>query len=227
MLQKCREYLLPVNSEEHLMVQRVLERLIPHSGLESEEWKVHVIADGQVNAFVIPGGKVFVQTGMLGICKGDDELAAVLGHEIAHNVAHHVGESISKSFGWILLACGISFAANIDLQIGRLLAKYIFELPNSRAQESEADFIGLMIMAQSCYPPEAAIRLWGRMKEEEQNSGRATPEFFSTHPSDHSRILRLQEWLPEAQQKLHDSECAPLEIHAWNFRQAQLDFPRW
>jgi predicted Zn-dependent protease len=79
-----------------------------------------------------------------------------------------------------------------------------FELPNGRAQESEADYIGLMMMSQSCYNPQGAISFWSRMVKVEKN---APPEFFSTHPSSPHRVARLNEWLPEAEQKRSQSEC--------------------
>lgn len=126
------------------MVQRVLDRLIPHSGLEGDQWEIHVIDDDTKNAFVIPGGKVFVFRGLLSICQDDDGLAAVLGHEIAHNVCHHAAERMSQAV--VILPIGILFwlvtglSADI-LNVGTSLA---FTLPGSRKQEEEADHVSFI-----------------------------------------------------------------------------------
>ncbi|KAF2100365.1 spap14e8.04 protein, partial [Rhizodiscina lignyota] len=172
------------------MVHRVLERLIPSSGLTDQRWEVHVINDPEPNAFVIPGGKVFVNTGILPICKNDDGLATVLGHEIAHNLAHHAAERLSQA-GILSGVAFISwFMTGIDIGLFRLVGNYAFSLPGSRQQESEADYIGLMMMAQSCFNPDAAIGLWDRMDKAEKVK---VPQFLSTHPSSHNRMDKMRE----------------------------------
>lgn len=128
---------------------------------------------------------MFVYSGILPICKGDDGVAAVLGHEIAHNIASHAEEGMSRS----LLVRGIVYAL-ISLDItqffGSILAQYALDLgitkPASRKQESEADYIGLMMMTRACYDPHAAVRFWGRMQKADEQE-RETPQFLSTHPS--------------------------------------------
>jgi metalloendopeptidase OMA1, mitochondrial len=137
--------LMPPSSKEHRMVERVMQRLIPHSGLEGEEWEVHVIDDPMQNAFVIPGGKVFVFRGILDVAKGDDGLGAVLGHEIAHNVAHHAAERMSQSLPVYALLAVLSLVG-LDPGIGNFVLNLAFTLPGSRSQEEEADYIGLMMM---------------------------------------------------------------------------------
>lgn len=203
-MQEYGRQILPDSHPKAKMVRRVLDRLIPHSGLEGEEWEVHVIEDPMKNAFVIPGGKVFVFSGILDVCKGDDGLAAVLGHEIAHNVAHHAAERMSSSY--LLLAIGAlaSFAVGVDIGIGNFLVDLAFLRPGSRAQEAEADYIGLLMMSESCYDPSAAMGLWARMEEEEKN---APPQFLSTHPSNHNRLEKIRGWLPEAEARRENSEC--------------------
>jgi len=122
------------------------------------------------------------------------------------------------------LAIGISAFLGVGDVLTRGLMQLAFELPNGRAQESEADYIGLMMMAQSCFNPEGAVAFWDRMVKAEQYS---PPEFISTHPSSGHRVQRLTEWLPEAQQKKTDSsECGPTLEYADDFRRA---FPqvRW
>ena len=161
---------MPENSREVRMVHRVLERLLPHSGLEHENWEVYVIDDQTKNAFVVPGGKVFVFRGILDVCKGEDGLAAVLGHEIAHNVAHHAAEKMSRMV--VILPVGIIswLLTGVDPGLVRFGVNLMLSLPNSRKQEEEADYIGLLMMAESCYDPSAAIGLWTRMEQAEQYS---------------------------------------------------------
>lgn len=203
-LQEYGRQILPASHPKSRMVQRVLNRLIPHSGLENEKWEVHVINDDMKNAFVIPGGKVFVFSGILDVCQGDDGLAAVLGHEIAHNVAHHAAERMSQSNFLLAFAVIGSLLLGIDAGFGNLFVDYAFMRPGSRAQESEADYIGLLMMAESCYNPEAAMELWARMEKEEQG---APPQFLSTHPSNHNRLEKIREWLPEADMKREEGDC--------------------
>lgn len=206
-MQEYGNQILPASHPKSRMVQRVLDRLIPHSGLENEDWEVHVIADPMKNAFVIPGGKVFVFSGILDVCKDDDGLAAVLGHEIAHNVAHHAAERMSKSNILLGVVMGAFLLIGVDPGIGNLLTEFAFTRPGSRSQESEADYIGLLMMSESCYKPEAAMDLWARMEEEEQNS---PPQFMSTHPSNHNRLEQIRGWLPEAEAKRDSSDCASM-----------------
>lgn len=206
-MQQYGNAILPAYHPKSRMVQRVLNRLIPHSGLEGEDWEVHVIEDPMKNAFVIPGGKVFVFSGILDVCQDDDGLAAVLGHEIAHNVAHHAAERMSQSNILLGLVLGAFLLIGIDPGIGNMITEYAFTMPGSRSQESEADYIGLLMMSESCYRPEAAMELWARMEKEEEY---APPQFMSTHPSNHNRLEKIREWLPEAEIKRENSECSTM-----------------
>ena len=122
------------------------------------------------------------------MARNDSALAAVLGHEIAHNVAGHVGEKMSSGIGKNILLYSAMIAAGA-IGFGPLLMHYVgswflgiaFEMPMSRKQESEADFIGLMIMAEACYDPTEAVGFWERM--ERSKVGEEVPEWESTHPS--------------------------------------------
>lgn len=213
-------------SREHRLVKGVLNRLIPHSGLEGEEWEVHVIDDEMKNAFVIPGGKVFVFRGILDVCNYTESgVASVLGHEIAHNVAHHAAERMSQSAILVPIAIGASLMLGVDPGIGSYMSKIAFELPGSRSQESEADYIGLLMMADACYDPEAAVELWGRMEAEEK--GQAPPQFMSTHPSSHGRMERIKEWLPEARERAERSGCAGMGGFASAFRKNVVGEEKW
>lgn len=191
-LRSTRGKILPENHPLTIMVNGVLRRLIPQAPIEGADWRVHVIKDdGMVNAFVLPGGKVFVYTGILPICKDEDGLAAVLGHEIAHVVAHHPAERMSNNIlkvGAVLL---ISMLFDISGQIPSLLLNLMYSLPNSRTQEAEADNIGLMMMSKACFNPEAAVGLWARMQKAEQE---APPQFLSTHPSSYNRMEAIRGW---------------------------------
>ena len=132
-----------------------------------------------MNAFVIPGGKVFVYSGILPVAKNDDGLAAILGHEIAHNLARHAAEHMSSLImlapvRWMFIFLD---STGYTMGLGRVLGDIAMELgiarPASRKQESEADYIGLMMMAKSCYDPGEAVKVWERM---EKAQGEAIPE---------------------------------------------------
>ncbi|KAK4546546.1 hypothetical protein LTR36_001763 [Oleoguttula mirabilis] len=216
--QTMEEYgskIMPASSREHRLVQRVLDRLVPHSGLQDEEWEIHVIDDPMKNAFVIPGGKVFVFRGIMDIAEGEDGMAAVLGHEIAHNIAHHAAERMSGSYILVNLAMVASIPLGLDPSFGSVAVNLAFTLPGSRQQEAEADYIGLLMMSESCYDPTAAMRLWAAMEEQDEG---APPQFLSTHPSNHNRLEKIREWLPEAEDKRAQSGCASTIGYADDFR---------
>src|SRR5713226_5622834 len=195
----------PVATE---MVKRVGSRIAAVSGRGEYQWEYRLIQnDKTVNAFALPGGKVAVYTGMLPVTRDESGLAAVLGHEIGHVVARHGGERVSQQ---LLVNVGVesTMAAlsggnpNTVQQVGALLgagAAVGLLLPWSRAQESEADHLGLILMAKAGYDPRTALDLWNRMAEASQGSGRP-PEFLSTHPSEATRIKQIEAWIPEAMQ---------------------------
>lgn len=225
LLQEYQGRILPEMSREHQMAVRVMERLVPFSGLADKDWEVRVIQDDeQKNAFVLPGGKVFIFTGILQYCKDEDGLAAVLGHEIAHNVAHHAAERTSQFMVLAPIGAIVVLAGGVDYSVWRLVTNLAFTLPGSRQQEEEADYIGLLMMAQGCYNPQAALRLWASMEQAEK--GREPPQMLSTHPSHHSRLERIQSWLGEANDKREMSDCAATAWHMDRFRQT-ADFQRW
>lgn len=209
-LQQFRGKILPRDHPYTQLVAKIVERLLPTAhGLGGNEWTVHVIDDANmVNAFVLPGGKVFVFTGILPIAQDENGLAAVLGHEIAHNVAHHVGERLSQQVFTMAAAILLSLVFDVSGQFGQSIANLALTLPNGRTQESEADHIGLVMMAEACYDPQRAPALWQRMSEYEKRHGGAPPQFLSTHPSSSTRGDAMQVWMPEALQKYQDSECS-------------------
>ncbi|KAF7122702.1 hypothetical protein CNMCM5793_000812 [Aspergillus hiratsukae] len=223
-LRSTRGKVLPESHPLTIMVNRVLRRLIPQAPIEGADWKIHVIKDdGMVNAFVLPGGKVFVYTGILPICKDEDGLAAVLGHEIAHVIAHHPAERMSNNILTVGAVFLISMLFDISGQIPSLLLNLMYSLPNSRTQEAEADNIGLMMMSKACFNPEAAVGLWARMQKAEQE---APPQFMSTHPSSYNRMEAIRGWLDKAEAIYEDSGCSTLGNYMPGFRQASNDYNR-
>ncbi|KAI3395387.1 hypothetical protein diail_1378 [Diaporthe ilicicola] len=215
-----------------IMVRRVMSRLIPVSGVpdgeDGIEWEVHVIDDrSTANAFVLPGGKVFVYSGILGLARTESQLAAVLGHEIAHNLAKHFGERLSQSIGEsFFLGSALMLLAATPLMFvggwlfGGDLLGLLFSRPMGRMQESEADYIGLMMMAEACYDPREAVTFWQRMDRMHQQSDVEVPEWASTHPSNQHRIERITGWLPKAMEKREASDCHGTQGFAEMFRRA-------
>jgi predicted Zn-dependent protease len=189
------------------MVTRVGKRIAVASGHPEYQWEYRLIQDDkQVNAFALPGGKVAVYTGILPVTKDENGLAAVLGHEIGHVVARHGGERISQQMGVNVVVetlAGLSSGNPAVVQsVSALLgagASVGVLLPWGRAQESEADHLGLILMAKAGYDPHAARDLWVRMAELSKGSGKP-PEFLSTHPSEATRITQIEAWMPEAMQ---------------------------
>lgn len=161
------------------------------------DWEFNVFDDDSPNAFALPGGKVGVNSGLFKVAKNDDQLAAVIGHEVAHAIARHGAERMSQGqlaqVGGAAVALGTGSGAYTSAYA--VLAQYGFMLPNSRTQESEADHIGLLYMAEAGYDPRAAVDLWRNM---EAAGAGGQLEFLSTHPSPGNRIARLQELMPEA-----------------------------
>jgi len=184
------------------VAERVGRRLAATTTMPKLDWTFNVIDSNQKNAFALPGGKTAVYTGILTVCENEAGLAAVLGHEIAHVTARHSGQRISQQFLLMgaMTAASISLSNNNqrDFLLGALGlgAMYGISLPFSRSNESEADQIGLVYMAQAGYDPREAIRFWGRFSKLKGN--KQPPEFLSTHPADATRLRGLQEYLPRA-----------------------------
>ncbi len=157
------------------------------------EWEVNLIDDPQLNAYCMPGGKIMFYSGIIDtLSLTDDEIAAIMGHEMAHALREHGREAMSQAYALLLgeLALGVLFQVDPDLiNIGSLVVNYALTLPNSRTNEAEADLIGLELMARAGYDPEGAISLWQKMSLQ---AGQSLPEFMSTHPSHDTRISGLK-----------------------------------
>lgn len=182
-------------------IAREITAQVPKSVFPGE-WEVVVFDDPQVNAFALPGGKIGVYTGLLSVAQNQDQIASVIGHEVGHVIAKHGNERMSNSaiVGMGQQAVGQVLAANqvtqsqaimqalgVGLQLGTL--KY------SRDHESEADVIGLELMAKAGFKPEGAVDLWRNMAAQ---GGDRPPEFMSTHPAESTRIENLTRKLPAA-----------------------------
>lgn len=205
-----RESVVSHDPEALSLVREVGERIARAANRPDYHWDFQVIDDPEtVNAFALPGGKVAVYTGIFPVARDQAGLAVVLGHEVAHALARHGGERMSQSMLIQLGGVGLSAAlgsnpqvANQVLQAYGLGAGVGLILPFSRSQESEADRIGLILMAKAGYDPRVSLEVWERMeKMEKKESGRdrgPPAEFLSTHPGYETRTKQLRTWIPEA-----------------------------
>ena len=184
-------------------VKRITNRLIANATYFKPEagqwaWEINIEDSNEVNAYCMPGGKIMVYSGLIRKLNAtDDELAAVIGHEISHALREHGRERMStaavQQLGLIGFAAYISNTnsrnrANATMQAVSLGTTLFFALPNSRTQEREADAIGLELAARSGFNPFASVTLWEKMKRQDTKK---PPEFLSTHPSDDNRIREL------------------------------------
>ena len=172
--------------------------------LQDYRWEYKLIDSKEVNAWCMPGGKIVVYSGILPVTKNDAGLATVMGHEVSHALANHGAQRMSASQLQQLGAVGVAVATGgqsaekqqMWQQYYGLGSQVGVMLPFSRNHETEADKIGLTLMAIAGYNPEESITFWSRMAA--QSSGQAPPEFMSTHPSDATRIANLKGLIPEA-----------------------------
>lgn len=200
------------NAKGKAMVTRVgkkiaaaTEQYLKSNGMEAEvrnfAWEFNLVKDDQVNAFCMPGGKIVVYEGLLKLVSSDDELAVVVGHEVAHAVAKHSNERMSQQlmtqYGAQILTQALSNKSAAIQKAGSTIyglgAQYGVTLPFSRKHETEADYMGLIFMTMAGYDPNVAITFWQKMSA----GGASVPEFMSTHPSDATRIKDIQKILPE------------------------------
>ena len=213
------------NPSEVTPVERVAGRIIEAAkrskyaeAAKEFKWEVTVIKDdGTKNAFALPGGKIAVYTGIFPVADNESGLAAIVGHEVVHALARHGSERMSQGILAQIGLVGASIALGtqgfspvtsqaamsalgVGAQVGVLL-------PFSRAHESEADYIGLLLAADAGYDPHEAVRVWERMQ---QSGGHEPHEFLSTHPGHETRIKRLSEAMPEALAHYDPAQKAPV-----------------
>lgn len=184
-------------------VQAIADRLIAQApqfrpDAAQWQWEVNVIKSDELNANCGPGGKIIFYTGLIDKLQlTDAEIAAVMGHEIAHALREHGREAMSKAYGIEMArqGAGALFGLGQDsMALADTVVNYSMTLPNSRANENEADLIGLELSARAGYDPNAAITLWNKMSKASEG---APPEFMSTHPASNTRIASLQAAIPK------------------------------
>ena len=194
---------MPVSGDDgaHRQVAEIAERLLVAAGESPERWEVRVFAQPDANAFVLPGRKIGVLEGMMRLAEDDGELAAVIGHEIGHLEADHARERMTgeiarqwglRLIGFLLDVNEVAFAQEIAAMLG-IGAEFGLARPYGRAQELEADRIGLFMMADAGYDPHEAAELWRRM----DRLGGGGPAILSTHPAPQDRIEAIEALIPE------------------------------
>ncbi len=211
--QFLKEHTVIKNTSEAQKVKKVgqkiakaAERYLTANGyagyLKDYRWEYNLVEDKQINAWCMPGGKIVVYTGILPVTKTEAGLAAVMGHEVAHALANHGQQRMSASQLQAIgaVAGNIAFMENPENQALFNVAYGVGSdigvmKPFSRGHESEADRIGLTLMAIAGYDPYESVKLWERMSKQ---AGQAPPEILSTHPSNETRITNIKSWVPEA-----------------------------
>jgi predicted Zn-dependent protease len=197
-------------------VKTITSRLVPQTTVfrpdaQKWAWEVHVLSLNDVNAWCMPGGKMAVYSGLIEKLQAtDDELAAVMGHEIAHALREHSREAISRQMA-TQTAVGIAGAlfgvGELGQGLGNMVADVTLNLPNSRTNEVEADRIGVELAARAGYNPQAAISLWEKMAK--LSSGGQPPKWLSTHPSHEDRINDLRAYAQKVMPLYQASKAGP------------------
>jgi len=186
-------------------VRGVSRRLIPHTAAFREDapgwaWEVNVISSKELNAWCMPGGKIAFYTGLIETLKmTDDEIAAVMGHEIAHALREHGRERASQAMAQGIALSILGAVAGVSrggMDLTQLALNVTLNLPNSRAHETEADRIGVELAARAGYEPLAAVRVWEKMSKRADG---APPEILSTHPAPATRIADLKVYAARVQ----------------------------
>ena len=160
-------------------------------------WQFNVQKTDDLNAYCMPGGRIMVYSGLIEKLQlTDAELATVMAHEVAHALREHTRERVSRAYGQQLVLSGVAAVTGVSegaANIANMVAEVTFQLPFSRDQESEADTIGLELMARAGYDPRSAVTLWNKMTQAEQGG---SPKFLSTHPAPKDRIKQIEKNLP-------------------------------
>jgi len=181
-------------------VRAIAQRLIPQtatfrSDAVNWKWEINVINSPEVNAWCMPGGKIAVYTGLIQKLNAtDEEIAAVMGHEIAHALREHSRERASQQINSGIVATGVGVAlggSQGSMDMASMVTNLTYNLPNSRLHETEADRIGVELAARAGYDPRGAVSLWEKMRKV---SGGGPPQWLSTHPSSDTRIRDLQDY---------------------------------
>lgn len=190
------------NAEYQQAAEQIAGDILRAAGEDPREWEVVVFEGDEANAFALPGNKIGVYEGLFRYAQNPDQLATVIGHEVAHNQAEHAAERLNSAAATqaglqlvsvALQAGNIGYANEIAALLGAG-AQYGLILPYTRNQELEADKLGLLNMARAGYDPRASIALWQNM----ESAGGRPPDFLSTHPSPGNRIAQLEALMPQA-----------------------------
>ncbi len=189
-------------------IQKAVEQYLSENNMSAKlkdySWEFNLIDSPELNAWAMPGGKVVVYSGILAATRDETGLAVVMGHEIAHAIAEHGRERMSQQLIAQMGNAALSAATQNSPEQTKQMwmsvfgagAQYGALLPFGRLQESEADHLGLIFMAMAGYDPNEAVDFWSRMSKMQE--GQAPPEFMSTHPSDETRIRKINQTIPEA-----------------------------
>lgn len=180
-------------------VAKAITKHVPKS-VHQGDWEVVVFDSNQVNAFALPGGKIGVYTGILNVTENQDQLAAVIGHEVGHVIEHHSNERLSSGqLAQVGLAAANAMLTSKEIENKNMWmaglglgVQYGVLMPYSRTHESEADIVGQDLMARSGFDPRASVKLWQNMTKLSKSQ---PPEFMSTHPSNQTRIKQLNQHL--------------------------------
>jgi predicted Zn-dependent protease len=197
-----------VGARIRLAAEKYLTMFNRQNEISNYNWEFNLIDSKEANAFCLPGGKVAVYTGILPVCLDEAGVATVMGHEVAHAIAHHGAERASQQMmvglGAQILDIGLGSRGTSQISSQVIMTAYGLGsqvgilLPFSRTHESEADRIGLSLMAMAGYDPAKAVDFWQRMAQNKGNRNSSPPEFLSTHPADQTRIQNLNSFLAEA-----------------------------
>ena len=223
LMDELSENILHVNHINHMRVYRIAKRILDANNSKDVsrlKWQISVIESDLVNAFVLPNGQMFVMTGMLKQVANDDELAGILGHEMAHAILRHSAEQLSFSgyfnlFSIIVLGTlwaivptdGLAILANF---FQGLIQDILLDLPYARKLEKEADCVGLLLTARACYDVRKISEFWKRMDKMESDELTQQAEWLSTHPAHANRAKWINDWLPQALDLRRANRCPEL-----------------
>ena len=216
---------LPINHPQHQKVFQIVKRILmanQSKEVNQIKWRVNVIESDEVNAFVLANGQVYVHTGILASIRNDNELAGVLGHEIAHAILNHSAELLSMAgffnvFSLALLTLTWAFiptdgTAFVVSLLQNTVEDLLINLPYSRKLEREADEVGLLLAARACYDVRYVPHFWHRMHIEQEGGGSSNiVKWFSTHPTNESRVKHIDGLLPEALELRSYFQCPELK----------------
>ncbi len=193
---------LNTNKAQLERVTRIAKRIVAatptfRADAAAWNWQFNVQKTDEMNAYCMPGGRIMVYSGLIDkLDLTDAELATVLAHEVAHALREHTRERVSRAYGQQLVLQGVAAVTGVSettANMANMIAQVTFQLPFGRDQESEADTVGLELMARAGYDPRAALTLWNKMAAAERSG---TPKFLSTHPSPKDRTKDIEKLLP-------------------------------